>query len=196
MFSEVQLRQLIAGEVIGEEYPYCTKNEDDILNHMRQLYYEFSRMHNIVCEAEWNHFGSGYASYVEMFLYNKKNVHVSINEKAKQRKEVRNGVVINISRLAPVAIIGDDKRYSTYSIKTEEYIGGGYYPLAKASDIKVSEELRPLAEKMRDIVQRYGYTLLGEKELILPLPFKANIPTIFTQPRDYTIFDAVFYWMD
>ena len=60
---------------------------------------------NVICEAEWDHFGSGYASFVEFFCYRKEDVMV-IKEKEKYGilEYEKTGVIIDVSRLAPVCI--------------------------------------------------------------------------------------------
>lgn len=72
MFSNEQLQDLIEGKIVGKKFPYDTINEQEIEGHIRRLFHRINRIPNLVCEAEWNHFGSGYASFVEFFVTEKK----------------------------------------------------------------------------------------------------------------------------
>lgn len=125
MFSKEQLQALIDGEIVGNEFPYDTKNEHEVEAHIRRLFYRINRIPNIVCEAEWNHFGSGYASFVEFFCYQKDDVLI-VEEKYGLREIKTEGIILDICRLAPVAIMGEDDRYKTIRIETNEDVGGAY----------------------------------------------------------------------
>ena len=82
MYSREQLQCFIDGEIIGESYPYDTGNEEEIKTYIKQLYYRIRRIPNIICEAEFDHFGSGYASFVEFFCYRKEDI-VVVKDKEK-----------------------------------------------------------------------------------------------------------------
>lgn len=45
--------------------------------HIRQLFYQINRIPNNVCEAEWDHFCSGYALFVEFYCCQKEDVVAS-----------------------------------------------------------------------------------------------------------------------
>lgn len=91
-----------------------TQKMKKIEAYIKQLYYRIKRISNIVCEAEWDHFDSGYASFLDFFCYRKEDV-VENREKEKYGilELVKTGVIINISRPAPVFILGQDERYET-----------------------------------------------------------------------------------
>ncbi len=69
MYSHEQLKSFVKGEIIGESYPYDTKDEKKIEAYIKQLYNRMKRIPNMLCGAEFDHFGSGYASFIEFFCY-------------------------------------------------------------------------------------------------------------------------------
>jgi hypothetical protein len=125
MFSNQQLRDIIAGKIVGNRFPYDTDNQQEIEAHIRRLFHRINRIPSLICEAEWNHFGSGYASFVEFFCYLKEDVTV-VEEKYGCREEKTEGIIIDICRLAPVVIMGEDDRYKTIRIETNEEVSGAY----------------------------------------------------------------------
>ncbi|WP_066304446.1 hypothetical protein [Bacillus sp. FJAT-29814] len=48
---------------------------------------------------------------------------------------------------------------------------------------------------IKDVLERYQYTILEQDYLNQLLPFDADIPTIFSEPP-YRVYDALFYWED
>ncbi|MGG0720266.1 hypothetical protein ABE096_22200 [Robertmurraya massiliosenegalensis] len=196
MFTNEQLQDLIAGKAIGDKFPYDTGNEQEIEAHIRRLFHRINRIPHIICEAEWNHFGSGYASFVEFFCYTKNNVTVE-SEKYGIRKEKTEGIIIDICRLAPVAIMGEDDRSKTIRIESNEVLSGGYGSIISASNqLYLREEFHELGRQLKLALEEYEYALLDFELISAPLPFRAEIPTIYKEPGDYIIMDAIFYWED
>lgn len=76
MYSHEQLKSFIKGEIIGESYPYGTKDEKKMEAYIKQLYNRVKRIPNMLCEAEFDHFGSGYASFIEFFCYRQEDIRI------------------------------------------------------------------------------------------------------------------------
>lgn len=196
MFSNEQLQDLIEGEIVGDQFPYDTKSEQEIEAHIRRLFYRISRIPNVVCEAEWNHFGSGYASFIEFFCYEKANVTV-INEHRGYRDIEIDGIIIDICRLAPVAIMGKDDRSKTIRIETNEVVGGGQSSLLGGAELlDVSEDSSGILKKLHEAIKEFDYELLETQKMNALLPFRTKIATIYREPREYRVLDAIFYWED
>ena len=179
----------------GSKFPYDTNNENEIEAHIRRLFHRINRIPNIICEAEWNHFGSGYASFVEFFCYRKKDV--AVEEKCGMREIETKGIIIDICRLAPVAIMGEDDRFQKIHIETNNVVSGGHgsildNPISLLSGSEFQEAVGELEQALKE----FNYELLTAEEMSQPLPFQANIPTIYREPREYRVMDAIFYWED
>ena len=196
MFSDEQLQAMIDGKIIGEKFPYDTNDEREIEAHIRRLFHRINRIPNVVCEAEWNHFGSGYASFVEFFCYQKEDL-VVLEEKHGHREIKMNGLIVDISRLASVAIMGDDERYKTIHIETNEYRGGAYGSLlGGAKLIGVSKRFQTFGEQLKQVLEEFDFEVVEPEEMNRLLSFKTKVPTIYRESRDYTVADAIFYWED
>ncbi|PIC63840.1 hypothetical protein CSV79_09780 [Sporosarcina sp. P13] len=196
MFSDEQLQKLIEGKMIGDAFPYDTANEIEVESHIRHLFYRINRIPNVVCKAEWNHFGSGYASFIEFFCYRKEDVMVVGEKYGFQEVEIK-GILIDISRLAAVAILGEDERYKKVRIETNETVGGGYGSILDGPHrLTVSEKLLTFAAELKNVLKDFDYELLEAKDIEQPLSFQTKIPTIYRPVRQYLVMDAIFYWED
>lgn len=195
MFSNKQLQDLIEGKIIESKFPYDTNNEKEIEAHIRRLFHRINRIPNIVCEAEWNHFGSGYASFVEFFCYRKEDV--AIEEKYGMREIETKGMIIDICRLAPVAIMGEDDRSQKTHIETKKVVSGSYGTiLDNPNSLLYGSGFQVIERELEQALKEFNYELLTAEEMSQPLPFQAIIPTIYREPREYKVVDAIFYWED
>ncbi|WP_158232855.1 hypothetical protein [Sporosarcina sp. P2] len=186
----------IEGEIMGDTFPYDSDDEQEVLAHINRLFYRICRIHNVVCEAEWDHFGSGYASFVEFFCYRKED-YITVQEKYGMREIEIKGIILYVSRLASVAIMGEDVRCRTIRIETAEEVSGGYGSILDTpTSLAVSEELETLATELQKALQEFNYKLLAANEMSTPLLFKTKIPTIYRNERQYLVLDAIFYWED
>ncbi|WP_077601495.1 hypothetical protein [Oceanobacillus sojae] len=196
MFSDKQLQTIIEGNAVGNYFPYDTNNEQEIEAHIRRLFYRLKRIPDVRLEAEWNHFGSGYASFVEIFCYRKEDITV-IKEKNGERELEISGIIVDICRLAPVAIMGEDKRFKTIDIATNEELAGGFGSLLDdPRRVKVGKKFQTVERQLHQALEEFEYKNLDEAILKQPLTFKTKIATIYRKPREYKVMDALFYWED
>ncbi|HLR43271.1 MAG TPA: hypothetical protein VK067_08550 [Pseudogracilibacillus sp.] len=198
MYSHEQLQGFIKGEINGNAYPYDTKNVDEVETYLKQLYYQIKRIPNIICEAEFEHYGSGYASFVEFFCYLKEDIVVIKDiEKHGILEHKKIGVLLNVSRLAPVFIYGEDERYEIVRTETKEIVSGGYSPLPGQTNIfKVNEKFDRVLHELFQVLKTFGYQALDEEYANASLPFQTTIPTIYREAYEYRVLDVLFYWED
>ncbi len=198
MYTHEQLQDFIDGKIIGESYPYNTKNEEEIEAYIKHLYYRIQRIPNIICEAEFDHYGSGYASFVEFFCYRKEDIVViKDQEQYGILAYEKTGVLLNVSRLAPVFIYGEGERSQTVRAETNEEITGASCDLPGQTNIfSVHEKFDGLTYQLFKALKEFGYESLDEKYANEPLPFQANIPTFYRRKNEYRKLDAIFYWED
>lgn len=185
MLSNEQLQDLINGKIIGSKYPYENKNEQEIETHIRQLFYRINRILNIVCEAEWDHFGSGYVSFVEFFCCRKEDV-VASEGKFGHQEITKKGIIINVSRLAPVFLIGEYKKWEIIRTDTNKVVNGGYSALSgnpKLSNFSKKYEL--VEHQLEQVLNEFGYKRLDSTKMNQPLPFEAEIPTLYRDQGEY-----------
>lgn len=196
MFSDKQLQTVIEGNAIGDYFPYDTNNQQEIEAHIRRLFYRLKRIPDLILEAEWDHFGSGYASFVEIFCYRKADI-VVVEEKNGERELEISGIIVDVCRLAPVAIMGEDERFKTVDIATNEEIAGAYSSLLDdPRRVKVGEKFQAVEYQLSQALEEFGYKILDEAILKQPLSFEAKIATLYRKPGGYKVMDALFYWED
>ncbi|SOC25631.1 hypothetical protein SAMN05880501_1196 [Ureibacillus xyleni] len=191
---------MISEEPIGGLYPYNTKDKQQIEIYIQDLFYTINRSKSIKCEAIFDHYGSGYASYVDFFCYKKDGSSV-INESYIEKDSLISiqieGFVIYISRLAPVAIFGTDIRHKAILDNGKDEFFSGMGMISHPNGI-INEPPRHMVNEFQEIKEKLisaGYYILNKDYLSQPLPFETKIQT-FTRPNQYTIFDAFFYWKD
>ena len=96
-----------------------------------------------------------------------------------------------------VAIMGDDERYKTIHIETNEYRGGAYGSLlGGAKLIGVSKRFQTFGEQLKQVLEEFDFEVVEPEEMNRLLSFKTKVPTIYRESRDYTVADAIFYWED
>lgn len=202
LFTNEQLQTMISKEPIGETYPYNTKDKNQIEKYIQDLLYTLNRSKSFKCEAIFDHYGSGYASYVDFFCY-KRDGSSKLSEKYIEKDSLTSilieGLVIYISRLAPVAIIGKDERYK-YIIdndKIKDEFFGAMSMIRKPEKVLDEPPHFMVNEfiEIKHILNHEGYTILNKQYLSQNLSFKTKIST-FTDPMQYKVFDSIFYWMD
>lgn len=80
--------------------------------------------------------------------------------------------------------------------KNEELTGGFGTLLDGPQRLYVSEKFHPLAEELNRALKEYNYELLDAENVRSPLSFHTTIPTIYREPSNYIVVDAIFYWGD
>ena len=181
---------------MGNHFPYDTREEKEILAYINRLFHRINRIPGIVCEAEWDHFGSGYASFAEFFCYRKEEYVLLDVENGMREIRIR-GIILDISRLASVAIMGEDERLRTICIETNEVVKSSQGSILDSpNSLFVSQEFSTLANEIKRALQEFNYQLLESNEMSEPLTFQTKIPTIYRNERQYLVMDAVFYWED
>ncbi|MFD1607068.1 hypothetical protein [Oceanobacillus luteolus] len=196
MFTKEELKQVISGEAIGHVFPYHTNNPQEIEAHIRRLFYHLKRIPNLIIEAEWDHFGSGYASFVELYCYRKEDV--TVLEEWRDIQEIQiNGMIINVCRLAPVVIMGEDERSRKYRKSTGEVLSGGSGTLLDGLHrLQLTEKFKCLEQQIIQTLEEFDYQVLDQKVAELPLDFRTSIATLYRDSREYKVMDALFYWED
>lgn len=184
---------MIRQEIISEQYPYSAQDEKELKNYLKAILADLGRA-NIRCNVERDHFGSGYASYLQWFVYEESSVQV-VEDRFMRTVETQ-GLHVLISRLAPVVVMGNGEEYSSYLLTTDAYINGGQSVLSRPDDLLIDPSLQKLANQLERLFMKYQFTILRKEDLEKPLSFEADIPTIWCDKGDYLVWDAVFYWED
>ena len=140
-----------------------------------------------VHHAEFQHYRSGYASYVDVFI-TKRDGSMSRSENGWTEVE---GLPLALCRLAPLAaLFKSDIRSSG----PDGAGGRGLPDLSRVTDTDLpgwEEEFRQVGQ----MLDRHGIALLNSQVLSLPLEAGLRVETVLSSPP-YSVFDAWFHWMD
>lgn len=183
-FTTEILERVIAGKPVGEHEAYKNGSDNKIKGHIKATIHDLEQSRIIALETQ-DSYGSGYASYIDVFCYKKDRS----SSQVKSGTTYVAGIGIYLCKLAPVAVMG--------STAQSQGPNGGTFGFLRSEDlgtlplgdwIKINNQIRQKLEK-------HGFEILDPRELKKPLPFTAEIETNFGDPP-YTIFDAFFHWMD
>jgi hypothetical protein len=183
LLSESQLRTLIAGKSVGDRWPYFGGTDADIENHLHRVVDALRSTGLLEIDADFDHYGSGYASYV----------HVSCEKRGGGSRARRDnadrieGLAIYLSRLTPLAVYGSEERYISAAGGSRGFIDVPTLYSVPSGDWQVE------IAAIRRTLESLGFTFPPRDQLAEPLPFEADIPTILD---DVHVYGAIFYWED
>lgn len=186
-FSDDQLKRIIETKPVGDFYPFDMDeyNHEVIDDYISKAVGSLATIRSLKYEAIYDSYGSGYASYVDVFCWKKDG------SSSEEREDILwiDGIRIYICRLAPVAVIGKGQ-VTKHSL-------GGSRDYIESSTINVfppgdwDQEITDI----RNLLESFFFTVLEPEYLNQPLPFEAKIRTILAH-KQYKVFDALFYWED
>ncbi|MFI9552103.1 hypothetical protein [Nonomuraea endophytica] len=145
---------------------------------IRRVVADIGRLpHLKVHHAEFGNYGSGYASYVDVFVTRRRSGEAGPDIE---------GLSLALCRLAPfAALFMPGIRSSSFHELPR---------LSRVADGDVvgwEEECREL----RHVLDRHGIALLDSRILSLPLDPRLRVETVLGDPP-YRVFDAWFHWID
>jgi hypothetical protein len=183
ILSENQIELLLHQKPITDEWPWVTRDESVIDMHWKDVLSEICRDLNLLEKSEFGHYGSGYASYVDSWLY---------RDTEEFRFHPGNcfwGLVILYSRLSPFYVIGEGKR--TWHDKG----GSSYLPCFEFVDQLTQNCVFSLSQDVEAILGNRGLRRLRKDQVSGTLDAKFQVPTILADPP-LRHFDAIYYWED
>lgn len=181
--SEKDIKALIRQESITDEWPWNTRDERIIHKNIKKIVSEIcrtSRLHDI---TEYNHYGSGYASFVDCWLY---------RDDREFKYDTGNsywGLVVLFSTLSHYFVLGEGKKTWNKSAVSS------YLPSFQFTDKIDHPATKGLVRGVCSILEARGLVRALAADLSLYLPPEIDIPTILTDPP-YRHFDALFHWED
>ncbi|MER6514671.1 hypothetical protein ABT158_48230 [Nonomuraea sp. NPDC001636] len=155
---------------------------------LRRIVADLDRMPTLsVHHAEFRHYGSGYASYIDVFI-TKSDGSMRRSENGWTNVE---GLPLALCRLAPLAALFKPDIQSSGPDGTGSR---GMPELSLVMDTALfgwEEEYR----QIRQVLDRHDIALLDSQVLSLPLEAELRPETVLGSPP-YSVFDAWFHWMD
>ena len=173
-------------QLFGSFEPFVTGDSAAVGSFYKRVFAALERLHNVNVVPEPDHYGSGYASYVSVFLYPRDG---RSRRDSPDRVETT-GILLYMSRLAPIAVFGRDRR------SQNKHNSGASYGFIRTENLgKLPDgDWSDFFYAVRKCIEAQGIEFLPSEPLLRPAPEGVDIPTIFSGP--YYVFDTLFYWCD
>lgn len=193
-FEEAYLKGLVNNNSKSFLNKFSSRKKHLTENELKQVVKEISKISSIIVESDFDHYGSGYSSYVHLYLSKEDKSDVKVITGNNLRREEINGVMMYLCRIAPFGVFAEGNWENTY--RGEEFVSAG-------SHFIEPEELETLPigdwqtemKQITSILDQYGIRFLTKTEVIENLDFEIKIPTILSDPP-YKVFDCFFHWAD
>lgn len=193
-FEKEFLRNIAEGKAMGDFPPFSTGEWEKSDPYLMQLIGRIKDIKTIEVYADFDHYGSGFSSYIPLNLSKKDRCDVKVSENGNLKSFETNGLLMYLCRLAPFAIYGEGLWEATYN--SGKYQSGSSHfiepeDVGSTPPFDWSNELN----QIRNLLNQFRIKFLTKDTVDQPLDFKVDIPTIFSDPP-YKIFDCFFYWED
>ena len=175
---------MVQGQPIREPLPFDPANDEAVRRFYEGLVRQIEREQDLRSREEWNHYGSGYASFIEAWFY-------PADDRARLpgREEGHAGLVVLFSRLSRYFVLGQDEK--TWSADR----GSAGLPNFSTVDEITHPMILPFVLPVTNLLTKAGLQRLHRQDLAAPLPETLHVPTILTD-LPFRQFDALFYWQD
>ncbi|ACX88238.1 hypothetical protein [Pectobacterium parmentieri] len=183
-----RLLQIPVSQCISDEYPWISNDEALIDKHLNDVCAHVIQQTHTQSRIEWDHYGSGYASFVDAWFY--KNTP-DFNAKHPIRYgEEHTGLTVLLSRLSPYFVLMEsEKRWDVHGG------GAGESPELEKVDRFDTPVVEALSQQVQVVLEKCGLIRVYKEQLVSPLPTSIHVQTLFTE-SGFTQFDALFYWED
>ncbi|MCB1043324.1 MAG: hypothetical protein KDC35_10305 [Acidobacteria bacterium] len=175
--------RLLAQEPITDLWPWASGNEQAIEDHWKDIVHKICRRLTLRFKAVFNHYGSGYASYVDTWFY-REDPAFKIGP-----DDCYSGLVVLYSRLSPYYVLGEGAKC------WHSRGGSSYLPHFHFLDQFSHPAVKELIPEVDAIMAQSGLQRLFKTDLAEAMPTSTAIPTILAD-APWVHFDALFYWED
>lgn len=183
LLTDAHIDDLLHQRVISSEWPWVTNDERVIDKHFKDILAEIRRKVRVEDKTEFGHYGSGYASYVDCWLYR------PVDDFRAGGGSNYFGLFVLFSRLSHYYVMGQGQK--AWSGRT----CSSYLPAFELVDAINNPGVLELEMLVEPLLESRGLRRLRSNDLSEFLPEDVKVPTILTR-RAYRQFDALFYWED
>jgi len=187
MFSAQQINSLLHQQALSEEYPWSANDPRVVEVFYKAVCAELTRRTDTSSKIEWNHYGSGYASYVDAWIY-KPISEFSVDYPGK-KGEAYEGLCILLSRLSPYFVFLQGAK------SWAEGGGSSYMPTYDAVDHLTHPSVVLLEATAQEVLANFGLLRVFKDNLGSPLSPSIRVPTNLSD-GPFIEFDALYYWED
>lgn len=171
---------------LGEHWPYRGGSDLDIEAYLHSVAAYLGDSGLISVEADFNSFGSGYASFVELFCTKKDGTS---GRTFLGSGEKFTGICVYVSRLAPVVTYGAGERTRHAHGGSSSFLS--YDTLGTTPPGDWAGVLEEVSAKLKE----NGFEMTEPEILNEILPFEAIIETNLGE-YPHRVFDLLFHWYD
>jgi hypothetical protein len=183
IFTEHEISELIRGRTL-RRFRHPIDAEQQIETFLRIVVQKICTTTGTMDRTEWNHYGSGYASFIDAWFYHpdgRARRSISGNHHA--------GIFVLLSRLTATFSLGQGEK--AWSAKG----GSSYLPNFESIDVLNDPALIETATAIGTALEGFGLMRLRRVDLEPLIPETLGVPTILSDPP-HRVFDAVFHWED
>ncbi|ABC29608.1 hypothetical protein HCH_02830 [Hahella chejuensis KCTC 2396] len=180
MFTDQQIHLLHNQQPITDEPPWSGGDERAIDGFYKFIFARVSQLTMAKVHAEWEHYGSGYASFIDA-CFHKDKAHLHGQIEPEQRR-----LQVLFSRLSPYFVM----------LETEAPLSGfKLLPSFSGLDQLSGPDILNLAQAVQPVLEDFGLVRLYQSDLETTLSRKVKVPTVLNEGACRE-FDALFYWED
>jgi hypothetical protein len=193
----------LAGDKLTRDvFPFNTGDEKLVLDYIKKIGGRLNSIHTISAEADFSNYGSGYASFVNVFVSKRNGSGTVVETKVNKSKETLSvktttGLELYISKLCPYWFYGAaSKSITTDKDGAFRSSSGGFLTPQSMKDVDRAVWNSDI-ENIKNVMLEYQYTLLTDEELserVSPA-VDSMIYTELSNPP-FHVFDAFFHWED
>ena len=185
LLTPTDISLLLKAEPITDRQPWASGRERKVEKFYRGVVREIERQAGVKSRNEWDHYGSGYASFIDAWFYAE---HEGFRRK-EEGGECYSGLSVLFSRLSPYYVVAEGVKF------WHDTGGSSYLPCLEFVDQIECDAVVELAESVQALLLERGLFRLTRSQLAEPLPKGTHVPTILCDPP-YSHFDALFHWED
>ena len=187
LLSSQQIQNILAQRGISNALPWVRNNKNLVDDVYRELIDKICSITGCLAKVVWNDYGSGYASYVDAWLY-KPNDEFSLKG-IQSDVEGYTGLVVLLSRLSPYYVFMEgEKQWHSRG-------GSSYLPEFSMLDTLQTAAVNILAVQVEETLHAAGLVRLKRSDISSPMPQDFVVHTNLAD-GDFTEFDAIFHWED
>lgn len=181
--TETQIERLLRQQAISDDWPWATNDDAVIDKNIKDIVAEIRRKLRLEDKTEYGHYGSGYASFVDCWLY-RPDADFRYRD-----GDNYHGLVVLFSRLSPFYVLGQGNK------SWDKTSGASYLPDFDFVDDFEHQPAMELVPRVNTILTDRGLKQLHKSDLDTILPNSVSVPTIMAD-HVFRHFDALFYWED
>lgn len=186
LLTPAQLQQLLNQQCISDQHPWCTNDSKIIEKFYVRVCADVERKSRVKSSIEWNHYGSGYASYIDAWFF--RNTP-DFEDSTSVNVKLYSGLSVLFSRLSHYFVFLEGSKFG------RDQSSGYFLPEFNSVDALRTSAVINLAKEIQPILENYGLRRLSRQDLSALLPSGTVIDTNLSS-RAYREFDALFNWMD